>query len=277
MTDCSCTCHGHGSAHQPPCTVPGGCGHLHSALCILPHRDDRVHEQEIGLLCRWHRNRLDWVINEIRKLNEDLDQITEAGSAPKANTAKGRRLSNPSPPAPANLDVLVLRDPRSHGDVDSPDDAQRQPWSVPYLTEVYCYRVRDERNLTRVVLRQVLHRDRVLEVPTTVKADVPRSVVGRLDMLLRHHDWIAAQDWVDDYLTEMTELKRAMATALRDNTHRFMGRCYLIGATGEACGGDLLQENGSLFVTCRRDRGHTWRSARELAALEIGLKGGRTA
>lgn len=278
--NCQCVCHS-GGAFRPACDVLGGCGHLHqaAALCEFPHRDDEAHELYVGQLCRWHRNRLDWLVNEIRKLDEDLDLIVEAGSAPKENAARGRRLSNPSPPAPANLDVLVLRDRRSHGDVDSLDDAKRQPFAVPYVTEVYCYRVRDERKLTRVVLRYVPQPDgSVLEVPTTVKANVPRSVVARLDMLLRHHDWIAEQDWVDDYLTELSALKRAMSGALRDNTHKFKGRCYLlIGEDGQVCNGELLQENGTLFVQCRKSRSHQWRTPRELAALEYGLTQARTA
>jgi hypothetical protein len=267
LMSCSCTCHGFAPPHIPPCSVLGGCGHLHTAsrlLCVLPHRDDAEHEQHVGLLCRWHRNRLDLIVGEVATNLPLLLMIQVAGSAPKDSAPKTRHMKSSSPPAPANLDVLTLLDKRTSSvqypqllESDGlPADMSRPGTPVLAVIASWVLLVADERPLT---------------------TQLPSSALGQLDLLRRHHDWIAAQPWVDDYLTEMTELKRAMSTALRDNTHRFMGRCYLIGEDGQVCNGELLQENGTEFVQCRKARSHQWRTPRELAALEYGLTQARTA
>lgn len=281
-----------------------------SALCILPHRDDKpAGEAEVGQLCGWHRLQLDRLVNDIRDLDQDLNLLMEAGTAPKQQSANGgRSKGNPNPPAPANLDFIVLHDRRSHSDVDSVDDRADQPAaSIELMTEANATRVRDERRLTRIVLRPVRQPDgSILEVPTTVPALVPRSYVARLDMLVRHHDWIAAQDWVGDYWDELHQLRNSMRGAVRDKPFKRVGSCYLMtpvditdqcgcdchtsggafrlpcdtpGGCGhrhtemQPCGGRLMQENGSDVVKCRKDRSHTWETAAELARLEIALNG----
>jgi hypothetical protein len=290
---CDCQCHGYGSAHNPGCDVPGGCGHLHrdegpdcsdhrtpaQPHCVLPHRAwpdgcERLATANDGLACHWHRQQLDHLLGEIKQLDEELDLIAVAGTAPKESTGKAGRTKNPSPPAPANLDVLVLRDARSHGDVDCEDDRRGQPWSVPYLTEVYCARLRDERPLTRIVLRPVRNRitDVAYDIPTTVPALVPRSSAARLDMLIRHHDWITGQSWLDDYWDEMVGLRKAMRTALRDRPiTKSLGSCYLL--VGEdPCTGRLVQDNGSDVVRCtNRECESRWVTAQELATLEVAM------
>lgn len=246
-----------------------------TVLCVLTHRDGKPHTQDVGLVCGWHRGRLDTTLHEIRDLDTDLDLIAEAGSAPKAATGRGRRLRNPVPPAPANLDRIVLHDPRSHGDVDSVDDVRGEPAaSIELVTETYVCRVRDERPLTRIVLRPVRHHDgRVFDVPTTVPALVPRSYIARLDLLIRHHDWVARQEWVGEYWDDMDGLRRAMRRSVRDRSHFYFGKCYLDDKSGAACGGDLLRRNGDDAVVCKANSDHAWRTAGELARLEIALNG----
>jgi hypothetical protein len=267
MIDHDCACHGFAPPHISPCSVPGGCGHLHTGsrlLCVLPHRDDAERQQDVGLLCRWHRNRLDSIVGEIASDLPLLLMIQVAGSAPKDSAPRTRHMKSSSPPAPADLEVLTLLDRRTSSvqypqllpQDNLPADMSRPGTPVLAVIASWVLLLADERPLT---------------------ATLPSSAIGQLDLLRRHHDWIAAQSWVDDYLAEMTDLKRAISRALRDKPHRFMGHCYLIGDDHEVCGGQLSQENGSLFVTCRRNREHTWRTARQLATLEIGLNGTRDA
>lgn len=285
MIDCPCTCHGHGTAFQPPCSVLGGCGHLHTAeqssckenhreapapQCFLSHRDhnDGCERTETVLdallVCRWHRGRLDWVVEEISVGFVELQLVIVAGTAPKEAANKGGKHSkSPYPAAPVNLDVVALRDARTAGGElrhilsdGLKADVSRPVPAAPVVVGGWLKLVAEERPLT---------------------AKLPSQVLGQLDVLKRHHEWIAAQPWVDEYLREMSELKRAISSALRDNTHRFMGRCYLIGEDGQVCNGELLQENGTEFVQCRKSRSHQWRTPRELAALEYGLTQARTA
>jgi hypothetical protein len=102
---------------------------------------------------------------------------------------------------------------------------------------------------------------------------LPRSVIAQLQLLERHGDWIAAQSWVDDYTAEMSELRKALRLAVRDVTHRTLGKCRLPSEEedGLLCGGALVQENGSDVVSCRGCRAQ-WTTPQELARLSISLE-----
>jgi len=200
--------------------------------CVLEH--DQHTEATDGLLCRRHSQRLLDTLTDIRELWFELALILEAGSAPKEASPKTRRLKADSPPAPANLDALVLRDHRTiqKGHTDPP--------SLPAIIASWVLLVADERPLT-----------------TTL----PNSVVGQLDLLTRHHQWITGQEWIEDYQREMTELRKALKSAVRDQTHREYGKC-------PHCNGPVFIRNGSNNAKCSGCNA-TWSTPQELARLSV--------
>lgn len=229
------------------------------SACVLTHSGDERREADIGLLCFWHRNRMTSTSNAIRELWLDLALIIEAGSAPKDETPRTRHLKAAEAPAPANLDALALRDERSSavplvdrwvdGEFIQGDYSTPIP-SVLTIVASWLLCVADERPLT---------------------ATLPGSVLGQLDVLVRHHDWIAAQLWVDDYVLEMTDLHKALKLAVHDYTHREVGRCRLPVEDRDRCGGALIAENGSGVITCRACRA-TWVTPQEQARLAVALE-----
>ncbi len=225
-----------------------------SGLCILAHgqtaEGEPIYRQaDVGLLCHRHR---DWMTRqavEVRDLWMDLAFIVEAGSAPKDETPKTRHLKAAEAPAPANLEVLSLRDPRS---TVTPTHAN--PGTIPSITALvasWVLLVADERPLT---------------------AQLPSGTHGQLSLLIRHGDWIAAQEWCGDYLEELGDMRKALAAALRDQAHASIGRCRLPADDRDGlCAGQLMRENGSDVVRCTACRS-TWTTPQELARLAISLE-----
>ncbi len=232
-------------------------------LCVLPHRDDKEHQRSVGFLCNWHRGRLDTLTREVADDFVRTALIQEAGSAPKDSAPKTKHLKSISPPAPANLDVLVMRDARTssvqlqHFLSDGKRaDLSKPALSVPALVASWVLLLADERPLT---------------------TKLPSSVIGQLDLLRRHHDWIAAVGWVDDYFAELNDMRKALSSVLRDQSSRVVGNCHLDSGDddGMPCGGRLIRRNGEDSVRCANDRSHSWVTAAELARLEIVISGAR--
>lgn len=211
--------------------------------CPLPHGVDlngipRVEQADIGILCRRHRQRMDKLNEETAILWCELNLVID-GSLPREASEKTRHLKSPEAPAPCDLTAVSLRDPRSYGEIPA----------VPHIVASWLLLVAEERPLTMTL---------------------PKGVVGQLDLLARHHDWMAGQDWVDDYLLELAELRKALAGAVRDRTHRKIGHCNLPVASG-ICGGVLLKENGTGVIKCV-DCGAAWVTAQEQARLAVSLE-----
>lgn len=224
--------------------------------CILTHgrgaNDEPLHREAEPrmLLCLSHRNRMTRIVADVRDLWVDLAFIVEAGTAPKDETPKTRHLKAAEAPAPANLEVLSLRDPRSSsaqlvGDTSTPIPA------VLSIVASWVLLLAEERPLT---------------------ATLPQSLLAQLNLLIRHHDWIAGREWIDDYLIEFGDLRKALSAALRDHTHEKVGRCRLPAEGREGlCGGVLLRENGSDVVKCR-ECSAVWASPQEVARLAVSLE-----
>lgn len=236
-----------------------------SGLCILTHghgaNGEPLHrEAAVGLLCLHHRARLTATTAAVRDLWVDLAFILEAGSAPKDETPRTKHLKAAEAPAPANLEALALRDSRSSPLPIPPNpeirhhegDASTPIPPVTFIVASWLLLVAEERPLTATAL--------------------PRSTLGQLALLIRHHDWIAGQEWVDDYLEEMTDLHKALSAAVRDHTHKRVGYCRLPAEDREApCGGSLMQENGTNVIRCT-NCGATWATDQERARLAVSLE-----
>lgn len=232
-------------------------------LCVLTHGRDANGEQipqqaDCGYLCTAHRRKLDRTVREIRELWIDLQFIVEAGSAPKDETPKTRHLKSAEAPAPANLEVLALRDARSAQTPIEPNPAVR-------------FHEGDTSTPIPSVLAIVASWVQLVAEERPLTAKLPGSVVAQLALLGRHHDWMAQQPWIDDYVTELGELRKALAAALRDHTHREIGRCRLPMESRDVCGGPLLEENGSDTIKCG-ECGARWSTPQERARLALTLE-----
>lgn len=232
-----------------------------TSLCVLHDGDERPEAVPGLLLCRKHRRRMDDDVTEIGLLIVDSQRVTDGG-VPSDPTPKTRRLKQPEAPAPGDLLLMAMYDPRTTATrlrptpealaVGDKDGDQSEPLTnvlgeIADLVE----RLAEERRLS----------------------NLPASVLAQLDLLKRHHDWIAAQDWCDEYLEQIATTKRGLAGALHD--HRFIPRdkpCNLPAENGEGtCGGKLLEENGTAVVVCVKCRAR-WVTGQELARLALSLE-----
>lgn len=246
---------------------------MNETTCVLDHGADEngpiYRAREVGLLCAWHRARLTATTGQVAELWYDLAFIVEAGTAPKDETPKTRHLKAAEAPAPANLEVLALRDPRSHPSRLAEDQSAPIP---PVLSVVagWLLCLAEERPLTETRHRLAIIRNRAYWVAYTAPMRLPKSVLAQLTLLERHHDWIAAQLWVDDYLTELTDLRQALRAAVRDHANKRIGSCRL-PVEEKVCGGALLQENGTGVIRCAACKA-TWVTAQEQARLAVSLE-----
>jgi hypothetical protein len=77
-----------------------------NGLCVL---DGEIKRQaEVGYLCGWHRDRLDFLSSEIAILWCELALILD-GSAPREWTEKTKHVKAAEAPAPLDLEAAVLR------------------------------------------------------------------------------------------------------------------------------------------------------------------------
>lgn len=208
------------------------------SACIADHAERT--EAETGQLCRRHRRQLDDLTSEIGLLIVDTCRIRDGG-APQEHTEKTRWVKSPEAPAPGNLTLIAMFDPRTAatrlpGTTDNPAGDQSEPvGNVLHTVSSWLLLVAEERPLT---------------------AALPRSVLVQLDLLKRHHDWIAAQDWVDDYAAELGEVRKALRVAVREGGERAVGRCPSQDDNGAVCNGPLFPVEGEMAVDCRRCRRH---------------------
>ena len=214
---------------------------------------------------------MDEIVTDLHDGYAYLALIEVAGTSPKQSGPKTGRTKNPSPPAPANLNVLVLRDPATKWETGNRINGGNLP-SVPAVLAEWLVQLRDGLGLTEryTVVRGGV--EVVLDRPRTL----PTYPIAQLGMLRRHHDWITGQEWLPDYVAELTELRTAINTTLVDKPIiRTLGACYLL--VGESpCTGRLVQDNGSDIVRCTGCRAR-WVTAQQLAHLEASLSSRRSA
>lgn len=232
--------------------------------CVLEH-DERT-EAEVGYLCDWHRRRMTGLTRRLSEHLSDVVFIAERGTAPKDEVPKTKRIKAAEAPAPADLDVLTLL------------DARTATWRVHrvYLAEElwpYCDVPTADTsapmaNILAIVAGWVMC---VAEERPLTATKLPQSVLAQLDLLERHHDWIAGQAWVDDYMREMDEAGKALKAVLHDRTHTRIGWCPVEREDGAgACRGALLKENGSAVIKCVECE-VSWVTAQDQARLSLML------
>jgi hypothetical protein len=239
------------------------------ALCVYDHEE----QAEVGYLCGWHRRRMTTLTRQIADYLADLVLIAEAGTAPRDDVPKTRHLKAAEAPAPADLTVLALLDARSAPARLTAERVHRRGLLLGERWEYCDVRAADPSPPVPPVLAIVAGWLLCLaeERPLTATA-LPQSVLAQLALLERHHDWIAAQPWVDAYMGEMDDQAKALKAALHDRTHKRIGRCPIEREDGSGpCGGALLEENGTAVVRCGQCRAK-WVTTQELARLAVILE-----
>jgi hypothetical protein len=215
--------------------------------CVMPH-SEREPALDGLLLCRRHRRRMDDDVSEIGLLIVDTQRITDGGAPQDSGPRGGKSKKRADPPAPGDVAIMALYDRRNAAARLPGDDSEPVP-AVLAVVASWTLLLAEERPLT---------------------ATLPRSVLAQLDLLRRHHEWIAAQLYVDDYLLEMAELRKALVGVVRDVRYERRGVCAL-PLEDTVCGGVLLEENGTRAVYCTRCRAR-WVTDQELARLAVTLE-----
>lgn len=208
--------------------------------CILGHADHA--ERFAGYACKRHYHWINDTLYQIGELFALLDDVR----LPSAN-GDGRSATRVGSPAPGRVEVMALTDPRAKTpvDLDGEDDIPDLPGSLASWAGL----VIEERSIDGAL----------------IGTDVTSSV----RFLRRERMWIAGQPWLDDYVSELASLHRAVALAVGDSMWpRSIGRCPNDQAP-------LYYTAGLDEVTCRRCKA-TWAGV-HLARLLLILERDREA
>jgi hypothetical protein len=184
--------------------------------CILGH--PQPVEAYIGYACRRHFHWINDTLYQICELFALVDDVL----LPSAN-GDGRSGTRVGSPAPGRVEVMALTDSRAKTpiDLDDEDDIPDLPGSLASWAAM----VVDGRHAT-----------------DELSGDVTQSV----RILRRERHWIAHQDWLDDYVTELAALHRAVALAVGDTMWpRPIGKC-------PNCGAPMYPTIGVDEASCRR-------------------------
>lgn len=213
-------------------------------LCVI----DGKRQPDTGWLCRQHRDRLDYLTDEIALLIVDTQHIRDGGAPRENGPSGGHRKKRADPPAPGDVTIMALYDARTLAVRTTADQSEPIP-AVLSMVASWVQMLAEERPLT---------------------AELPKSVLAQLALLRRHGDWFAGHGAVEDYLRELEEIHKALRGVVHDHTVKRIGWCDLPAEDGEACGGPLMVENGSHVVKCSRCRA-TWTTPQEQARLAVRL------
>lgn len=187
--------------------------------CVLRHRQPTPAAH--GLLCRGHSLAILDLLDDLATWWAQLDDLATPGSVDTA----GSHAPRCDPPAPIRLEVVALRDRRTIARADG------DPLPILVIVEAWAHAVRE---------------DRALAAPAT-----PATLVGELELLRTHHDWIAAQPWVDDYANELRACHHQLAIIVGEHGPTAIAPCPLDDQQGQPCLGRLHQDRwGGMGVTC---------------------------
>lgn len=256
-------------------------------LCVLdhglePNGEPKQAKIEIGLLCKRHRRQLDDHVDEIQHLIVDTRNIVDGG-APQAGGPQGKKpKKRADPPAPGDLTIMAMFDGRTQSirippSIADPLGDQSDPLSnVEAIVAGWVVELADERPLTQTRHKLVIRRNRAIAVsPYTAPMTLPKSLLGQLDLLRRHHDWVAAQGWVEDYLRELTDIRTGLKGGVHDHPIAYRGKCILTVDDPEnpgktvPCGGRCVVENGSTIIKCLACKAQ-WVTPGEQARWAVG-------
>lgn len=191
-----------------------------TTTCIAGHDDDPPLALDGLRLCQRHHGRLARDLADIITCWSLLSELHEPGRG-----GSGHHGKRADPPAPVNLDVTDVTDPRTSGVIAA------MGWA------------------------QIVVEERRLSV-------APSDVADAAVLIARHIDWVAAQDWADDACDEIGAAARTLRHITGDAPDPPIGTCPDIDPRGEhdTCGGPLRWVDGSTAVVCGRC-GSAWADA----------------
>jgi hypothetical protein len=162
--------------------------------------------------------------------------------------------------SPVRLDAVVLTDPRRGTGATLGRDFDELAWddtpSVLNTLHTWARQVRVDRHLTPPTHTVRLGWSRVPTGPAcahpcghdscgqwiTDEVRALPTVRSEREVLTRHLDWIARQDWVGDMWTELRQLRDRLQSANQTTAPRPHGRCpnvVQVKGTDRECGGPL--------------------------------------
>lgn len=188
-----------------------------TTTCIAAHHNDPPLALPGLRLCAHHHGRLARDLNDIItnwSLLAELHEPSRGGTG-----THGKRAD---PPAPVNLDVADITDPRTSQVIAA------MGWA------------------------QIVVEERRLAV-------APSDVAEAAGLLARHLEWLAAQDWADEACDEIGQAARTLRHITGDSPEPPLGKCPDIDPRGEAdcCGGPMRWADGTATVVCARC-GSSW-------------------
>jgi len=188
-----------------------------TTTCIAAHPDDPPLALPGLRLCQRHHGRLARDLADITLHWSLLSELHEPGRG-----GTGHHGKRADPPAPVNLDVADITDPRTSQVIAA------MGWA------------------------QIVVEERRLAV-------APSDVAEAAALLARHIEWVAAQDWADEACDEIGQAARMLRHITGDSPEPPLGKCPDIDPRGEAdrCGGPMRWADGTLSVVCGRC-GSSW-------------------
>lgn len=253
--------------------------------CVLPHGEQPA-ERAVGLLCRRHFGELDGRLREIEMLFALRDEVIVPGPAAGAPVSGGGFGS----PAPGRIELMEITDPRMSVAEELPDvlgvlagwvrcvfeerdwlPPGEAPSKVPMLHGPVC-EVRFCGHASCVVIRNAWRRLYARRGDWEFRDGawrLPGTMSWMVQLLRRERVWIAGQDWVDAYVSELRDVHRALARATGASMWAEpVGRC-------PNCRTPLFNDPGGAdVVTCRRCRaswsGVAWLRLRLIFEQESG-------
>ena len=205
-------------------------------ICVCHHTKPAVATH--GKICQHHHHKLEQLTTKITDTLTVIKYFYEPGTAQDdGKQIHGKRID---PPAPVRLDILSILDRRTT--YKHPGD----PIPVARILEDWCAIIREDRNLTQPPAPNITH---------------------DINTITQHLEWITQQEWVSDFLNELTTINNALNNAIGDNPPQPVGYCPVITDT-QTCNGKLFQNvNNGLSVSCNTC-GETWG---ELELKRLGL------
>lgn len=198
---------------------------MSDATCIAAHDDDPPLALPGLRLCRRCRTRLARDLADIITNWRLLSELHEPGRG-----GSGHHGKRADPPAPVNLDVADITDPRTSQVIAAMGWAQI---------------VVEERRL----------------------ATAPTDVAEAAALLTRHLEWVAAQEWAGEACDEIGQAARMLRHLTGDAPERSIGTCRAPDPRDPSrdCGGPLRWVDGTLSVVCSRCH-DTW-TEQDLTAM----------
>jgi hypothetical protein len=171
-----------------------------SALCVLghgTHPDGRARHKQasIGQVCDWHRAELDQWLDEIVEWFHH--RFEYAGGSEGGGGGGGRRTKQADYPAPINLTLMALTDPRN-----------------PALVVVDTYRNGHTLESNGADVPDV-YGELQEWLAEAVDGHGHRGGSDVFEALKNHHDWICEQDWLLDYRDCLHRIHQALRVVTR--------------------------------------------------------------